>query len=83
MELKQKIFPYIIAMANSFDRITMLRIIIKALKIISLKQSMSHSLIDRSIRRLYEAQGNLNSYLLLISKRDIKLDKQYLKMIKK
>ena len=70
-------------MANSFDRITMLRIIIKALKIISLKQSMSHSLIDRSIRPLYEAQGNLNSYLLLISKRDIKLDKQYLKMIKK
>jgi hypothetical protein len=70
-------------MANSFDRITMLRIIIKALKIISLKQSMSHPLIDRSIRRLYEALGNLSSYLLLISKRDIKLDKQYLKMIKK
>lgn len=70
-------------MANSFDRITMLRIIIKALKIISIKQSMSHSLIDRSIRRFYKVQGNLNSYLLLISKRDIKLDKQYLKMIKK
>lgn len=70
-------------MTNSFDRITMLRIIIKALKIISIKQSMSHSLIDRSIRRFYKVQGNLNSYLLVISKRDIKLDKQYLKMIKK
>ena len=70
-------------MANSFDRITMLRIIIKALKLISIKQSMSHSLIDSSIRRFYKVQGNLNSYLLVISKRDIKLDKQYLKMIKK
>ena len=70
-------------MANSFDRITMLRIIIKALKLISIKQSMSHSLIDSSIRRFYKVQGNLSSYLLLISKRDIKLDKQYLKMIKK
>ena len=70
-------------MANSFDRITMLRIIIKALKIISIKQSMSHTLIDRSIRRFYKVQGNLNSCLLLISKRDMKLDKQYLKMIKK
>ena len=70
-------------MDNSFDRITMLRIIIKALKLISIKQSMSHSLIDRSISRFYKVQGNLNSYLLLISKRDINLDKQYLKMIKK
>ncbi len=70
-------------MANSFDRITMLRIIIKALKIISIKQSMSHSLIDKSIRRFYKMQVNMNSYLLLISNRDIKLDKLYLKMIKK
>lgn len=70
-------------MANSFDRITMLRIIIKTLQIISIKQGMSHSLIDRSIMRFYKVQGNLSSYLLLISKRDIKLDKQYLKMIRK
>lgn len=70
-------------MAISFDRITMLRIIIKALKLISIKQSMSHSLIHRFIRRFYKVQGNLNSYLLLISKKDINLDKQYLKMIKK
>jgi len=70
-------------MAKSVDRITMLRIIIKALKTISIKQSMSHSLIERSIRRFYKMLGNPNSYLSLISMRDVKLDKQYLKMIKK
>jgi hypothetical protein len=70
-------------MPNCFDRITMLRIIIKALKIFSIKQSMSHSLIERSIRRFYKILGNPNSYLPVLSKRDVKLDKQYLKMIKK
>jgi len=70
-------------MAKSVDRITMLRIIIKALKIFSIKQSMSHSLIERSIRRFYKMLGNPNSYLSLISKKDLKLDRQYLKIIKK
>jgi len=70
-------------MAKSVDRITMLRIIIKALKTISIKQSMSHSLIERSIRRFYKMLGNPNSYLSLISKKDLKLDRQYLKIIKK
>ncbi len=70
-------------MASSFIRITMLRIIIKALKIFSIKQSMSHFLIERSIRRFYKILGNPNSYLPVLSKRDVKLDKQYLKMIKK
>ena len=70
-------------MAKSVDRITMLRIIIKALKTISIKQSMSHSLIERSIRRFYKMLGNPNSYLSLISKKDLKLDRQYLKIIRK
>jgi len=70
-------------MAKSVDRITMLRIIIKALKTISIKQSMSHSLIERSIRGFYKMLGNPNSYLSLISKKDLKLDRQYLKIIKK
>ena len=70
-------------MASSFNRITMLRIIIKGLGISSIKQSMSQSLIERSIRRFYKILGNPNSYLPVLSKRDVKLDKQYLKMIKK
>jgi hypothetical protein len=70
-------------MASSFNRITMLRIVIKGLGIISINQSMSHSLIERSIRRFYKILGNPNSYLPLILSRDLKLDKQYLNMIKK
>ena len=70
-------------MVRTFNRITMLRIIIKGLGIFSIKQSMSHSLIERSIRRFYKLLGNPNSYLPLILSRDVKLDKQYLKMIKK
>jgi len=62
-------------MVRTFNRITMLRIIIKGLGIFSIKQSMSHSLIERSIRRLYKIR-NSNSYLPLISKRHVKLDKQ-------
>ena len=66
-------------MANSFDRITMLHIIIKQLKAFSIKLNMSHSLLERSIRRFYKILEKPNLRLLLASTRDVKLDQQYLK----